>query len=138
MARQIPVAIVHESPYRVIELVEVIAQTLPETRISTSCDLTKLYEKTIRGSADEVLTALKADPKTEKGEYCIVLDFHKVILPEEKPIHDISLEAKLVERLLEGEDWRTAQESLIADGAKKNAVKAAALRIKKLFMEEEV
>ena len=31
------VAAVHESPYRVTELVEVIADILPETRISCSC-----------------------------------------------------------------------------------------------------
>ncbi len=137
IARQCAVATVHESPFRVVELVEQIALTLPETRISASCDLTKLHEKTIRGTAEDVLTALKANPKAEKGEYCLVLDFHDVRLPEEKPRADVSLEARLVDGMLRGLSLREAQEELTAQENKKNAVKAAALRLKRLFTEEE-
>ena len=136
MARGVKVAAVHESPYRVTELVEVIADVLPDTLISCSCDLTKLHEKTIRGTAGEVLQMLKDNPKTEKGEYCLVLDFHGVQLPEEKaPAADVSLEARLVEQMLEGLDLRDAQSELVLQGEKKNAVKQAALRLKKLFEE---
>ena len=138
MARGVAVAAVHESPYRVTELVEVIADVLPDTHISCSCDLTKLHEKTIRGTAGEVLQMLKDNPKTEKGEYCLILDFHAVTLPEEKaPAAEVSLEAQLVEQMLEGLDLRDAQSELVLQGVKKNAVKQAALRLKKLFMEEE-
>ena len=136
MAKGVKVAAVHESPYRVTELVEVIHDILPDTMISCSCDLTKLHEKTIRGTAGEVLQMLKDNPKTEKGEYCLVLDFHGVTLPEEKaPAAEISLEARLVEQLLEGLDLRDAQSELVLQGEKKNAVKQAALRLKKLFEE---
>ena len=135
MARGVKVCAIHESPYRVTELVEVIAGLLPDTRISCSCDLTKLHEKTIRGTAAEVLQMLRDNPKTEKGEYCLVLDFHDVVLPEEKaPAAEISLEAQLVEAMLkDGLDLRDAQSELVLQGAKKNAVKQAALRLKKLF-----
>ena len=136
MARGVAVAAVHESPYRVTELVEVIADILPDTLISCSCDLTKLHEKTIRGTAGEVLQMLKDNPKTEKGEYCLILDFHAVKLPEEKaPAAEVSLEAQLVEQMLNGLDLRDAQSELVEQGAKKNAVKQAALRLKKLFEE---
>ena len=136
MARQVSVAVVHESPFRVVELVEVIADTLPGTRISASCDLTKLHEKTIRGTAEEVLADLKANPKAEKGEYCLVLDFHGVALPEASaPAAEVSLEARLTDLLLTGVDLRAAQTSLIERGEKKNAVKAAALRLKRLLDE---
>ena len=138
MARKSTVAVVHESPYRVVELMEHIAETLPETRVSASCDLTKLHEKTLRGTAQEVLDAMKANPKTEKGEYCLVLDFHEVQLPEEKhPAAEVSLEAQLTDLLLGGMDWREAQAALTDKGNKKNAVKAAALRLKRLLSEEE-
>ncbi|MFQ9447771.1 MAG: hypothetical protein ACLR4A_10830 [Christensenellales bacterium] len=40
-----PIAVAHESPHRVIDLVSVICETLPGCRISASCDLTKLHEK---------------------------------------------------------------------------------------------
>ncbi len=139
MARQVAVCAVHESPYRVTELVAVIADTLPGTRISCSCDLTKLHEKTIRGTADEVLTMLRDNPKTEKGEYCLVLDFHGVTLPEEKaPAAEVSLEARLVELMTqEGLTLRDAQSELALQGEKKNAVKQAALRLKRLFTDGE-
>ncbi len=136
MARKSTVAVVHESPYRVMELVETIASTLPGTWISASCDLTKLHEKTIRGTAEEVLAQMRQNPKTEKGEYCLVLDFHQVQLPEEKqPAAEISLEAQLTELLLTGMDLRSAQTALTDLGCKKNAVKAAALRLKRLWEE---
>ena len=132
------VAIVHESPYRVIELVEAVAETLPEAALSLSCDLTKLHELTLRGTPQEVLAALRANPKAEKGEYCLVLDLHAVPAPEpEAPPAEVGLEARLVERMLAGESLRGATEALAAQGEKKNAVKAAALRLKKLFAEEE-
>ena len=138
MARGVPVAIVHESPYRVVELMEQVAEVLPACRVSASCDLTKLHEKTIRGSAEQVLADLQANPKAEKGEYCLVLDMHQVRLPEEPaPVADISLEARLAEQMLSGMTLRDAQSELVLQGEKKNAVKAAALRLKRLFAEDE-
>lgn len=138
MAAGVPVAVVHESPFRVIELMETVAETLPGTMASVSCDLTKLHELTLRGSAAEVLAALRANPKTEKGEYCLVLDFHGVELPSAPaPAAEVSLEARLVEAMLQGNKLRQAQAVLVEAGEKKNAVKAAALRLKKLLQGEE-
>ena len=66
-----------------------------------------------------------------------MLDFHQVKLEQEKPTADISLEARLTELMLPGLSLRDAQEELIRRGEKKNAVKAAGLRLKRLFGEEE-
>lgn len=138
MAAGVPVAVVHESPFRVIELMETVAETLPGTMASVSCDLTKLHELTLRGSAAEVLAALRTNPKTEKGEYCLVLDFHGVELPSAPaPAAEVSLEARLVEAMLQGNELRQAQAVLVEAGEKKNAVKAASLRLKKLLQGEE-
>lgn len=138
IARGPAVAVVHESPFRVVELVEQIAQMLPGALVSASCDLTKLHEKTLRGTAAEVLEAMRLNPKAEKGEYCLVLDLHGVALPEEKaPAAEVSLEARLVDAMLGGLDVRAAQARLMDEGEKKNAVKAAALRLKRLLSEEE-
>ena len=120
MARQVPIAAVHESPFRVVELVEVVCDTLPGCRISASCDLTKLHEKTIRGDAADVLRQLRENPKAEKGEYCLILDFHDVRLPEEKsPAADVSLEARLIDEMVRnGLTLRDAQSELVLDGEK--------------------
>ena len=77
---------------------------------------------------------LKENEKTEKGEYCAVLDLHGVNLPEEvKEAAEWPMEAKLIEEMKQGASLRDAQEKLIRKGEKKNAVKQAALPLKKLF-----
>ena len=134
IARGAKVAILHESPFRITELTEVIADTLPGAMLTVCCDLTKLHEKTLRGTPEEVLRELKANEKTEKGEYCVVLDLHGVSLPEpETGAAEWPMEAKLIEEMKQGRTLREAQEALAAKGEKKNAVKQAALTLKKLF-----
>jgi 16S rRNA (cytidine1402-2'-O)-methyltransferase len=57
-----------------------------------------------------------------------------VTLPEEKETAgEWPVEAKLIEEMKQGASLREAQETLIARGEKKNAVKQAALTLKKLF-----
>jgi len=126
-------AIFHESPYRVKNLVAMIGETLPGARLSVSCDLTKLHELTIRGTPEEVLAMLEANEKSEKGEYCLVADLRGVQLPEEKPVIQASLEARIFDLLLQDVSIRDAVEQLVSEGEKKNAVKAASLKVKELL-----
>ena len=137
IAKGVHVAVLHESPFRIIELTECIEETLPEARMAVCCDLTKVHEKTLYGSPSEVLMLLKANEKTEKGEYCVVLDLHSV-LPDEPEIQikTVSIEARLTDEMKNGKTLREAQETLIEAGEKKNAVKQAALCLKKMFSEE--
>jgi len=130
IGRRDEAAVFHESPHRVKALVKAIGETLPGARLSVSCDLTKLHELTLRGEPEAILALLEANEKSEKGEYCLVADLRDVRLPEEKPVSAASLEARLFEQLLQGDTLRDATEALAAQGEKKNAVKAAALRIK--------
>ena len=89
------------------------------------------------GTPEEVLNALKKKEKTEKGEYCVVLDLHAVPKPEtEKQDPSLSAEAKLIEAMKQGMTLREAQETLIASGEKKNTVKQAAITLKKLMSNE--
>lgn len=126
-------AVFHESPHRVKALVAAIADTLPGARLSVSCDLTKLHELTLRGAPEKILARLEENEKSEKGEYCVVADLRQVKLPEEAPVAQTSLEARLFEGLLRGESLRAAMQALISAGEKKNAVYAASLRVKALL-----
>ena len=129
----VPVGVVHESPHRVIELVRVIAETLPGCMVSASCDLTKLYEKTIRGTADEVLDMLESNEKAEKGEYCLVLDMSPVELEAENEKTSASLEAQLFEEMLSGCDMRLAAQTLMERGYKRNEVYKARTNVQRFF-----
>ena len=136
IARKSAGAILHESPFRVVSLMRAVARTLPGALVSASCDLTKLHELTLRGTAEAVLAALEANEKTEKGEYCLVLDLRGVSLPAPAVRPDISLEARLFDAVLRGLSLRDAQNSLVEAGEKKNAVYAAALRVKERLRDE--
>ena len=133
----VPIGVVHESPHRVIELVRTICQTLPGCRISASCDLTKLHEKTIRGTAEEVLAMLRANEKAEKGEYCLVLDMSGVTLEAEEAASSASLEAQLFEELLCGGDIRQAAELLMERGARRNDVYRARTNVQR-FLDDMI
>ena len=137
-AQRTQAGIVHESPYRVLDFMRVLADTLPQASVSVSCDLSKLHELTLRGPVAEVLARMEANDKTEKGEYCIVIDFRAVPREEPKAESTLCLEARLLDLLLQGADMRDASRRLVEEGEKKNAVYAAALRLKGMLREEEL
>lgn len=130
--------IVHESPYRVLDFMRVLADTLPQAYVSVSCDLSKLHELTLRGPVADVLARMQANDKTEKGEYCIVIDFRAVPREEPKAESTLCLEARLLDLMLQGADMRDASRRLVEEGEKKNAVYAAALRLKGMLREKEL
>ena len=136
-AQRTQAGIVHESPYRVLDFMRVLADTLPQAYVSVSCDLSKLHELTLRGPVADVLARMQANEKTEKGEYCIVIDFRAVPREEPKAESTLCLEARLLDLLLQGVDMRDASRRLVEEGEKKNAVYAAALRLKGMLREEE-
>jgi len=135
IAAGVKIAVIHESPFRIIGLLEVLAEELPEALLSLSCDLTKFHEKTLRGTPEELLRELRENPKAEKGEYCMVMDLHQVSPPaEEEPAPALTLEARLMEEMAgRGLSLRDAQSELVLRGEKKNAVKQAALNLKRMF-----
>lgn len=137
-AQRTQAGIVHESPYRVLDFMRVLADTLPQAYVSVSCDLSKLHELTLRGPVAEVLARMEANDKTEKGEYCIVIDFRAVPREEPKAESTLCLEARLLDLMLQGADMRDASRRLVEEGEKKNAVYAAALRLKGMLREKEL
>ena len=136
-AQRTQAGIVHESPYRVLDFMRVLADTLSQAYVSVSCDLSKLHELTLRGPVAEVLARMEANDKTEKGEYCIVIDFRAVPREEPKTESTLCLEARLLDLLLQGAAMRDASRRLVEEGEKKNAVYAAALRLKGMLREDE-
>ncbi|MBE0600509.1 MAG: 16S rRNA (cytidine(1402)-2'-O)-methyltransferase, partial [Firmicutes bacterium] len=131
MANRSKIAVVYESPHRVIDLVSAIRETLPNTLCSVSCDLTKKFELTLHGAVSDVLEKLKDNPKTEKGEYCLVLKWQDA--PQAETKQTASLEAMLLDCILRGMTLRDGMESLVSQGHRKNAVYAASLRLKELL-----
>ncbi len=134
MARRSKVGVVHESPHRIMDLLQAVQDVLPNTLVSASCDLTKKYEKTVRGTVSAVLSELEANPKAEKGEYCIAFQWAQEDIPQpEAAKSELSLEAQLFDGLVRGLSMREAVDELVAKGERKNAVKAASLNVKNMM-----
>ncbi|MFH1879608.1 MAG: 16S rRNA (cytidine(1402)-2'-O)-methyltransferase [Bacillota bacterium] len=132
IASKTKIAVVYESPHRVIDLLESVEAALPNTRLSISCDLTKKFELTLHGSVSEVLKALRENPKAEKGEYCLVLKWQEQPATAQETA-ELSLEAMLFDGIVNGLSMRDSMEKLVAQGQRKNAVYAASLRVKELL-----
>lgn len=61
--------VLYESPYRIMNLLEIILSVLGDREISVSRELTKLHEETVRGRVSEVLEEMKK--KKPRGEYTV-------------------------------------------------------------------
>jgi 16S rRNA (cytidine1402-2'-O)-methyltransferase len=59
-----------ESPYRIRKSLMLIAEVLPERRLTVTRELTKVHEEVLRGTAGEVLAALG---ERTRGEFTLVI-----------------------------------------------------------------
>ena len=135
-AAGVPIAVLHESPHRVVELLETAAELLKGARVCVCCDLTKKFERIDRGEISEIAARLKANPSVEKGEYCIVLDMSGVPQEETAAVPaEISTEQLLVGELLKGQSLNEAIAALKAAGIKRNELYRAKLSLERLLEE---
>ena len=98
--------------------------------------MTKRHAMSFRGTPAEVKEQLLNKGNYDKGEYAIVLE----VMPEyvfNKVEHTVSAEAMLVDAMVSGNlSGKEAVAAVLADennSYSKNELKAAALRLKKLF-----
>lgn len=64
--------VIYESPYRVVQLLELVKDVLGERDIAIGRDLTKMYEEVIKGSVDDVTGKLGKMDKV-KGEFVVMI-----------------------------------------------------------------
>lgn len=95
--------IIYESPHRLMGLLEDMAYVLEGRKLSISRELTKKYEETFRGTADEALEKFKADGI--KGEFVIVVEGNQ----EEEIMEEIDIEEVLRKYI---EDGLTKKEAI--------------------------
>ena len=131
----VPVFVLYESPHRVVDLVEQLAEVWPQCMLCVCSDLTKRYEKMYRGTAPEVLAQLSANPNVDKGEYCMAVDISMLPPLEEKAAPQITAELFLLSRILEGDDFDEAVDAAKEAGYPRNELYKAKLKVGELFEE---
>lgn len=130
----IPVAVLYESPHRVLDMLKRIALVLPGSRVTVCCDLTKKFEKIDRGEINDIIETLSKRENLEKGEYCIVLDMHNVAKKEAPAAAaEKTAEQALFDKLLSGKDLRDACDELKTEGFKRNDIYRARLAVTELM-----
>lgn len=65
-------SVFYESPHRIIKVLALIAEIAPLCRIFVGRELTKLYEETFRGTANECLQFFSSKDK-QRGEFVVIL-----------------------------------------------------------------
>ena len=131
------IIILFESPNRITETV-VLLQELQSTASLVLCnDLTKLYERIYRGTPEQVLEQLNANPNAHKGEYTLVIQkTPKPTEPDTSP--SLSIEAKLTDICVKNAVSLKEAVTLLYNAEKtrlsKKDIYAASLNIKKLFV----
>ena len=128
----------YESPKRIMDLVDFFIDSGARCRMCLCNDMTKLHEMHFRGTPAEVKEQLLAKGSYEKGEYAIIIEIDEDYVFN-KVEHTVSAEAMLVDAMVSGSiSAREAVSAVLADennSYSKNELKAAALRLKKLFGE---
>jgi len=125
----------YESPKRIMGAVEFFIEEQADVHLCLCNDMTKLHEMTFRGTPAEVKEQLLEKGNYEKGEYAIVLEVGKDYVFN-KVEHAVSPEAMLVDAMVKGLSAKEAVAAVLADennSYSKNELKAASLRLKKLF-----
>ena len=125
----------YESPKRIMDLVDFFIDEQADVRLCLCNDMTKLHEMSFRGTPAEVKEQLLAKGNYDKGEYAIVLEVGKDYIFN-KVEHAVSPEAMLVDAMVKGRSAKEAVAAVLADennSYSKNELKAASLRLKKLF-----
>lgn len=128
----------YESPKRIMELVDFFIEAGAKCRMCLCNDMTKLHEMSFRGTPEEVKQQLLAKGSYDKGEYAVVVEIDEDYIFN-KVEHTVSAEAMLVDVMVSGSvSAKEAVSAVLADennSYSKNELKAAALRLKKLFGE---
>ena len=128
----------YESPKRIMELVDFFIEAGAKCRMCLCNDMTKLHEMSFRGTPEEVKQQLLAKGSYDKGEYAVVLEIDEDYIFN-KVEHTVSAEAMIVDAMVSGGvSAKEAVSAVLADennSYSKNELKAAALRLKKLFGE---
>lgn len=66
-------AVFYESPHRIMKALESLKNECPERPLVICRELTKMFEETVRGAAEDLLLYFKSCPEKIKGEFTVVL-----------------------------------------------------------------
>jgi len=67
------VSVFFEAPHRIMDTLSWLADALPNRRLVLAKELTKVYERFVRGTTGEVLSLMQAHKDWQRGEFVLLL-----------------------------------------------------------------
>ncbi len=118
--------VLFESSHRILRLLEQLAEIFPDRHIVVAKELTKVYEKFMRGRAEELLAMFAADASLVRGEFVVLIDN-----PIDQKVKQVSQDDIELLRLLMTEIplKKAVQLASKISGNKKNALYQLALEL---------
>lgn len=128
------IAIIYESPKRIIKTLEKVCEVLNDPFICLCNDLTKKFEKKYYGHVSEVIEELNNNPNYELGEYVLLVE-KNVINNENKDTFEVGIEGLIIDEMIKNNCTMKDAIKLVSEKYhySKNMVYEASLNIKKLF-----
>ncbi len=126
------IAIIYESPKRIVKLLEKVDEVLNNPYICLCNDLTKKFEKKYYGKTKDIINELNNNPKTELGEYVLLIEKNKeTTVLEDK----LSIESLIIDEMIKSNCTMKEAIKLVSEkyDISKNNVYQASLNLKKLF-----
>ena len=126
------IAIIYESPKRIIKLLEKVIEVLDNPIITLCNDLTKKFEKKYYGKTSDVLLELENNPKGELGEYVLLIENKKSITTDEVKY---SNEALIIDEMIKSNCTMKEAIKIVSEKYKinKNEVYNSSLNIKRIM-----
>jgi 16S rRNA (cytidine1402-2'-O)-methyltransferase len=131
------IAVIYESPKRIIKTLELLAQYLTNSQICLCNDLTKKFERKYYGSINKVLEVLKENANNELGEYVLVIEKESISVEETN--ESICVEAKLIDIMIKNNISLKEAIKVVSESDKNISHKQiydASLKLKEMFNKE--
>ena len=126
------IAIIYESPKRIIKLLEKVNEVLDNPNVCLCNDLTKKFEKKYYGKTIDVIKELNNNPNSQLGEYVLLIEKNKKVIEKEEKA---TIESMIVDEMIKSNCTMKDSVKLVSEKHKinKNEVYNASLRLKTLF-----
>lgn len=125
-------AIIYESPKRIIKTLEKIDDVLDNPNICLCNDLTKKFEKKYYGTCKDVLNSLKNNNNSELGEYVLIVEKRKM---DKLDKIEFSIESLIIDEICKNNCTMKDAIKLVSDKyhINKNIVYNSSLNLKNIL-----
>jgi len=73
LEKQTRVAVFFEAPHRIMDTLHWLAEAFPSRQLVLAKELTKVYERFVRGTTNDVLALMQANKDWQRGEFVLLL-----------------------------------------------------------------